>query len=241
MAAAQSNLKDINLELGGKSPVILFEDANLEEAAKGCAQSLMLNSGQICVANSRIYIHERIRTKFLEMLKSDMKQYKHGHPCDKDTTLGPQADEIQGKAVAELFKVGKKEGKCEFGGNRVGDKGYFFDPTLFVDVPDDARINREEMFGPGGRAPIVHIFEDEKEVIRRANDAEFASIFTTDLDRALRLTKDLKAGGISVNVAAPVFAHELPFGGAKQSGVGREYGIDAVERYLESVLITVAE
>ncbi|GAA5873019.1 hypothetical protein JCM1840_007298 [Sporobolomyces johnsonii] len=240
MAAAQSNLKDVSLELGGKSPVIIFEDANLEEAAKGCAQSLMLNSGQICVANTRIYVHEPIRTKFLEMLKSEMKQYKHGNPCDKDTTLGPQADETQGQRVAHYLEIGKQEGKCELGGNRVGDKGYFFEPTLFVDVPDDARINREEIFGPVG---IVHTFKDEKEVIRRANDTEFASLFTTNLDRALRLTRDLEAGGVSVNVAAPIFAHEQPFGGVKQSGVGREFGVDAVRRYLEvkSVIIKVAE
>ncbi|GAA5949611.1 hypothetical protein JCM21900_002469 [Sporobolomyces salmonicolor] len=242
-AAAQSNLKDVDLELGGKSPAIIFEDADIKEAAKGCAQSLLLNSGQIAVANSRIYVHETIRDKFLEVLKYEMKQYKHGNPCDKDTTLGPQAHERQGTRVAEYIALGKKEGKCELGGNRVGDKGYFFEPTLFIDVPDEARINREEMLGPVG---IVHTFKDEKEVIRRANNTEyglFASVFTKDISRALRLVAALEAGGVSVNVTSPVFARGLPFGGVKQSGMGRQYGVDAVKRYLEvkSVIIKVAE
>ncbi|GAA5939489.1 hypothetical protein JCM1841_001551 [Sporobolomyces salmonicolor] len=242
-AAAQSNLKDVDLELGGKSPAIIFEDADIKEAAKGCAQSLLLNSGQLAVANSRIYVHQTIRDKFLEVLKSEMKQYKHGNPCDKDTTLGPQAHERQGTRVAEYIALGKKEGKCELGGNRVGDKGYFFEPTLFIDVPDEARINREEILGPVG---IVHTFKDEKEVIRRANNTEyglFASVFTKDISRALRLVAALEAGGVSVNVTSPVFARGLPFGGVKQSGMGREYGVDAVKRYLEvkSVIIKVAE
>ncbi|GAA5949592.1 hypothetical protein JCM21900_002462 [Sporobolomyces salmonicolor] len=237
MAAAQSNLKEISLELGEKSPFVRLL----------CVLALLLisvthlaccnpctDSGQICVANSRIYVHERIRTKFLELPKSEMKQYKHGHPCGKDITLGPQADEIQGKRVAEFL-----EGKCELGGTRVGDKGYFFSPR-FSSTSRTTPASTARRFS----APIVRTFKDEKEVIRHANDTEyglFASIFTTDLDRALRLTKDLEAGGISVNVAAPIFAHEIPFGGAKQNGVGREYGIDAVKRYLESVLINVAE
>ncbi|CEQ41051.1 SPOSA6832_02726 [Sporobolomyces salmonicolor] len=245
-AAAQSNLKDVDLELGGKSPAIIFEDADIKEAAKGCAHRAL--SLPMLQANSRIYVHQTIRDKFLEVLKSEMKQYKHGNPCDKDTTLG-YAHERQGTRVAEYIALGKKEGKCELGGNRVGDKGYFFEPTLFIDVPDEARINREEVLGPVG---IVHTFKDEKEVIRRANNTEcpslspsgsLASVFTKDISRALRLVAALEAGGVSVNVTSPVFASGLPFGGVKQSGMGREYGVDAVKRYLEvkSVIIKVAE
>ncbi|GAA5884049.1 hypothetical protein JCM6882_002116 [Rhodosporidiobolus microsporus] len=238
-AAAKSNLKSVSLELGGKSPVVVFEDANLDKAAHACALSLVFNSGQACIANTRIYVHECVYDNFLDKIKAAMQQFKHGDPMKADTMMGPQVDRIQGERVAEYLEVGKKEGKVVTGGNKVGDKGYFFEPTLFVDVSETARINKEEIFGPVG---IVHKFSDENEVLRRCNDTEYglyASLFTRSIDRSMRFAKDLEAGTVSINAAAPLVDAYLPFGGWKQSGMGREFGSDAVKRWLEEKTVVI--
>ncbi|BGP20637.1 hypothetical protein JCM10213_007173 [Rhodosporidiobolus nylandii] len=238
-AAATSNLKDVSLELGGKSPVVIFEDANIEKAAAACAFSIMFNSGQACIANSRMYIHEAAYDRFMEQIKASMLHFKHGDPLKDDTSLGPQADKTQGEKVAGYMEVGAKEGKVVVGGKKVGSKGWFFEPTLFVDVAEDARINREEIFGPVG---VVHKFSDEKDVLRRCNDTEYglyASVFTQSIDRAMRFAREVEAGTVTINAAAPAVDPHTPFGGMKQSGMGREQGSQSVARWLEEKTVVI--
>ncbi|GAA6020713.1 hypothetical protein JCM10207_001995 [Rhodosporidiobolus poonsookiae] len=238
-AGALSNLKNVTCELGGKSPVVVFPDADLDKVVPACAMSLMFNSGQACIANTRIYVHDAIYDKFLDGMKVCMTQFKHGDPGHDETTLGPQADSIQGKRVTEYLEIGKKEGKVWVGGGKVGEKGAFFEPTLFIEVADTAQINKEEIFGPVG---IVHKFSDENEVLRRCNDTEYglyASLFTQSIDRALRVAKEMEAGTVTINVAAPLVDAFLPFGGWKQSGMGREFGADMVKRWLEEKTVVI--
>ncbi|KAL8292351.1 hypothetical protein RQP46_001817 [Phenoliferia psychrophenolica] len=231
--AAMSNLKAVALELGGKSPTIIFDDADLDQAVPACAFSINWNSGQICIASSRLYVHEKIAAEFMAKFKVAMGTFKHGDPLDASTTMGPQADDIQGKAVLEHIAVGKKEGKLEMGGNRVGDKGYFIHPTIFTGVPESSSINKQEVFGP---VVIIHTFSDEDEAIRRANDTEYglyAAVFTKNIDRAIRVAKALEAGTVGVNATSPSTSSELPFGGWKTSGQGREGGTDSLIRWTE--------
>ncbi|ORY44647.1 betaine-aldehyde dehydrogenase [Leucosporidium creatinivorum] len=242
-AAAASNLKNVSLELGGKSPTLVFPDADLRKAIPACSQSIQFNSGQACIAGSRIYVHESISHEFIKEFKKVFGTYQHGDPLDKSTTLGPIADEIQVKKVVEYIEIGKRDGKLEMGGVRVESKGFFIEPTVFLNVPDHSKINVEEIFGP---VVIIHTFKHEHEAIKRANDTEYglyASIFTRDVDRALRVSKALEAGTVTVNTAAPTVSQELPFGGWKGSGMGREVGIDAVKRWTEekTILIKVDE
>ncbi|KAL8281205.1 hypothetical protein RQP46_006239 [Phenoliferia psychrophenolica] len=231
--AATSNLKAVALELGGKSPTIIFEDADLAQAVPACAFSLQYNSGQICIANSRIYVHEKVYDEFLKQFKVAYGTFKHGDPLDATTTMGPQADDIQGKSVLGFIDVGKKDGTLQMGGNRVGDKGYFIHPTIFTDVPETSVINTDEVFGP---VVIIHKFSDEADVVRRANDTEFglyAAVFTKNIDRAIRIAKVLEAGSVGVNATSPTLANDLPFGGWKASGQGRESGVESVLRWTE--------
>lgn len=234
-AAASSNLKNISLELGGKSPTLIFQDADLESCVEGTAWSVIWNSGQICMANSRIYVEESIAGKFLEMYKAKFGSYKQGDPLGGEASLGPQADSIQHDTVMAYLKSGKEEGgKVELGGGRFGDKGAFIQPTIFTGVSDDARINREEIFGP---VTIIHTFKTEEEAIRRANDTEYglyASVYTKDIDRAMRVSRALEAGTVGINTTSPDTSADMPFGGWKTSGIGREGGLQALEPWLET-------
>ncbi|GAA6041408.1 hypothetical protein JCM8097_005235 [Rhodosporidiobolus ruineniae] len=238
-AAAKSNLKNVSLELGGKSPVVIYGDADVDKAAQACAFSFMFNSGQACIANTRIYVHESIYDDFLHRIKHAVLSFKHGDPCKEDTTLGPQADEIQGRKVLDYLEIGKKEAKVLVGGNRIGETGYFFEPTLFVEVAETARINKEEIFGPVG---IIHKFKDEADVLRKCNDTEYglyASIFTRNINRALRFAKEVEAGTITINAAAPLVDSHMPFGGVKQSGMGREFGQNWVKSWMEEKTVVI--
>ncbi|ORY82889.1 aldehyde dehydrogenase domain-containing protein [Leucosporidium creatinivorum] len=237
-AAAKSNLKAVALELGGKSPTIIFEDADLNLAVPATAFSISWNSGQICMANSRLYVHTSIYPSFLSRFKSAFSTYKHGDPLSLSTTMGPQADDVQGKAVLGFIERGRKEGgKVEMGGERVGTEGYFIQPTIFTDVSEDADLNKNEVFGPVvGGYRVIHQFEDEEDVVRKANDSEFglyAAVFTQDIDRAIRISKALEAGTVAINTSSPAGASEIPFGGFKSSGIGREGGLDSLKRWTE--------
>ncbi|KAM0789770.1 hypothetical protein ACM66B_006623 [Microbotryomycetes sp. NB124-2] len=240
-AAAESNLKDVALELGGKSPAIVFDDADLDKAIPALDFSIRWNSGQICMANSRIYVHKRISEEFKKRFIDSYKSFKQGDPLDPSTGMGPQADSIQAKIVQSYIDIGKQDGKLETGGQKVGDKGNFFEPTVFSGVPDDSRLNKEEVFGP---VVVIHEFEDEADVVRRANDTEYglyAAVFTKDIDRAIRVAKKLEAGTVGINATSPSTANEVVFGGWKTSGMGREQGIESVKRWTEekSVIIKI--
>jgi aldehyde dehydrogenase (NAD+) len=244
-AAAKTNLKKVVLELGGKSPSLIFEDANLEKAVKDTSHSLQSNSGQVCMANSRIYVQKSIAPKFIEAFKAQFAQVTHGDPTKAETTMGPQADEVQYKSVTSYLAEGKKSATLALGGTGKLDtmNGYFIEPTVFVDVPEDARIQKEEIFGPVAN---INTFGTEGEAIRKANDTEFglyASVYTKDIDRAIRVAKALESGYVAVNCTSPLTARDLPFGGYKASGQGREGYLHSMDNFLEtkSVIISIAE
>ncbi|TFL02044.1 Aldehyde/histidinol dehydrogenase [Pterulicium gracile] len=233
--SGQSNLKAVTLELGGKSPALIFPDADIPKAAEACALSIMANSGQICVASSRIYVHTSIKDQFLTTYQAAIQALgkKMGNALDEGTTQGPQVDKIQHDKIKEYLEVGKGEGKVVFGGSAGDGPGYFINPTVFTDVADSARISREEIFGP---VAVVNTFETEEEAVRRANDTEYglhAAVFSKNIDTAVRVAAALESGTVGVNCTSPTMALDIPFGGYKQSGVGRELGATALSYWRE--------
>ncbi|OQE29972.1 hypothetical protein PENSTE_c002G07638 [Penicillium steckii] len=241
-AAAKSNLKNVILELGGKSPCIIFPDANIEKAVQQTKFSITMNTGQVCMANSRIYVHESIAEHFIELFKKSFADVKSGDPLLPTTQQGPQADEIQYKQVNAYIEEAKKVGKLALGAEpSQHQNGFFVPPTIFLETPEDARPMKEEIFGP-----VVHIntFRDEDEVVAKANDTEYglyAAVYTKDVSRALRMAKKLESGSVGVNCTSPTGAKDMPFGGYKASGIGREGWTVSIDNYLEtkSVLISV--
>lgn len=244
-AAAKSNLKKVTLELGGKSPALIFADANIEKAVKETSYSLQWNSGQVCMANSRIYVEKSIAPKFIEAFTKQFADVKQGDPTSADVTVGPQADEVQYKNVTSYIEEGKKTSTLALGGKGKLDStnGYFVEPTVFLDTAEDARIQKEEIFGPVAN---INTFETEEEAIKKANDTEFglyASVYTKNIDRAVRVAKALESGYVGVNCTSPVTAKDLPFGGYKTSGQGREGWLHSMNNFLEekSVIISIEE
>lgn len=242
-AAAKSNLKKVVLELGGKSPAIIFDDADLEKTVAQTVTGIQFNSGQVCMANSRIYVQEGIAPAFVEAFNKRFSGVKAGDPTHDGVQHGPQVDEVQYKAVMSYIEDAKKTGSIALGGNGNLESmgGYFVEPTVFLNTPEDARTMKEEIFGP-----VVHIntFKTEEEVIAKANDTEYglyASVFTKNLDRAMRLVKAMDSGFVSVNATSPTSGRDLPFGGYKISGQGREGRLESLDVYLEtkSVMIRV--
>lgn len=244
-AAAKSNLKKVVLELGGKSPALIFEDANLDKAVGDTSNSIQFNSGQVCMANSRVYVQKSIAPKFIEAFKAHLAKATHGDPTKTDTVMGPQADEVQYRNVTSYLAEGKKSATLALGGAGKLDSmnGYFVEPTVFVDVPEGARIQKEEIFGPVAN---INTFETEEEAIRKANDTEFglyAAVYTKDIDRAVRVATALESGYVGVNCTSPQTARDLPFGGYKASGQGREGYLHSMNNFLEtkSIMISIAE
>jgi aldehyde dehydrogenase (NAD+) len=240
--SAKSNLKNVTLELGGKTPAIIFDDADLSIAVPATQFSIQFNSGQVCMANSRIYVHEKIAEKFKEEFTKAFSQARIGDTLDRRTNHGPQADKIQFDNVINYIEAGKKDASLLMGGERAGDKGYYINPTVFTDAPENSKIVKEEIFGP---VVVINTFTDENDVIAKANDSEFglyASVFTKDIDRAIRFVKALESGTVSVNCASPSVAPGFPFGGYKASGVGREGGLYSLKTFSETktVIIKVA-
>jgi len=227
-AAAASNLKVVTLELGGKSPSVIFDDADVEKTVETVVMSALINMGQVCTANSRLYVQEGIAPVLLEHLKGHYAGWKQkqGDPSDINTLIGTVADEAQRKHVTGLIELGLKDGgKVVVGGDA---DGAFVHPTLFTDVKDDATLNVREVFGP---VTVFHTFKTEDEAVARANDSDFglyASVFTQDIDRAIRVSKKLEAGMVGINAASPTLHYDVPFGGWKQSGYGKEMGKDWV-------------
>ncbi|MEM1375889.1 MAG: betaine-aldehyde dehydrogenase [Pseudomonadota bacterium] len=230
-AAAASHVKHVTMELGGKSPLIVFDDANIEDAVSGAILGNFYSSGQVCSNGTRVFVHSSIKQQFLDWLVERTRTAIIGDPMDEATNFGPMTSQAQLDIAERYVLHGVEEGaKLVLGGKRVEREGFYFEPTIFADVTDDMRIAREEIFGP---VMCVLDFENEAEVVARANDTEFglaAGVFTNDLTRAHRVIAQLQAGTCWINAynLTPV---EIPFGGVKASGVGRENSKAAIEHY----------
>lgn len=243
VAAANSNLKRVTLELGGKSPSVVFDDANLENALTWNINAILTRSGQLCVAASRVYVQKSIAAEFIKLYTQRMKDEakKFGDPQDPDVTYGPLIDEAQLERVKGMIERGKSDAELVAGGVQSGEAGCFMEPTLFINPKDDAEIYKNEIFGPVG---IIKTFETEEEVIKLANDTEFglmAGVFTRDITRALRVSSAIESGVVGINCVS-LQNMQAPFGGKKQSGIGREFGEYALRLFTEpkTVLINMA-
>ncbi|MDA7769098.1 betaine-aldehyde dehydrogenase [Porticoccaceae bacterium] len=238
-ASAASQMKHVTMELGGKSPLIIFDDADLENAVSGAILANFYSTGQICSNGTRVFVQRKTQDAFLERLVERLGQAVIGDPQDETTNFGPMVSQRQLDIVLEYFEKAKTEGaRLITGGNPIAGDGFFIEPTVFADVTDDMTIACEEVFGP---LMSVLTFDDENEVITRANATEFglaAGVFTADLSRGHRMVDALDAGTCFINSYndAPV---EVPFGGVKMSGVGRENSKAAITHYsqLKSVFV----
>lgn len=237
--AGSNGLKRVTLELGGKSPNIILDDADLDCAIAQSQLGLYFNQGQCCIAGSRIFVQESIYKKFIEASVESSRARVLGDPLDPNTTHGPQIDEAQMNKILGYITKGKTEGaKLLTGGNRKGQKGFFVEPTVFSDVTDDMTIAKEEIFGP---VMSILKFKTIEEVIERANRTSYglgAGLVTKDLEKALRITNALKAGTVYVN-CYDIIQENTPFGGYKNSGIGRELGEDGAENYLETKTVII--
>jgi len=238
-AAAESNLKRVTLELGGKSPNIVFADADLDEAAAGAHMGLFLNQGQCCTAGSRLFVEEKIYDAFVSKVVEQAKARRVGDPFQRETQQGPQVDRDQFDRIMGYIESGKKEGAALLaGGGRVGNRGFFVEPTVFGDVRDEMKIAREEIFGP---VMSVIRFKDLDEVVRRANKTMYglaAAVWTRDVQKAMAISAAVRAGTVWVN-CYDVFDAAAPFGGFKMSGLGRELGEYGLAAYTEVKTVTV--
>ncbi len=238
-AAGRSNLKRVSLELGGKSPNIVFADADMDEAIEGCHLGLFFIQGQACCAGSRLFVEEKIYDQFVERSVARASRRTVGNPLDAKTEQGPQIDEIQFEKVMSYIDSGKREGaELLTGGERVGDSGYFIQPTVFANVQDEMKIAREEIFGP---VMSIIKFRDIDEVIARANNTTYglaAAVWTRDIGKVHSIANNVRAGTIWVN-CFDVFDAAAPFGGFKQSGIGREMGEYALQQYTEVKTVTI--
>jgi aldehyde dehydrogenase (NAD+) len=238
-SAAKSNLKRCSLELGGKSPLIIHEDANLDNAVAAAQVGVFFNQGQVCTASSRIFVHEKIHDAFVEKLVAATKKRTQGDPFH-DVHMGPQVSSEQQGIVWSYIEAGKAEGaQCVAGGEKVQHDGYFIQPTIFTDVQDNMKIAREEIFGP---VMSILKYKTLDEAITRANATNYglaAGIFTQDIGTAFKYVNRVKAGTVWVNTYNS-FDTAQPFGGFKQSGTGRELGEYALELYTEVKTIMIA-
>ncbi|CAI7629563.1 unnamed protein product [Penicillium viridicatum] len=236
MKMASVNLKNITLETGGKSPLIVFNDADLEQAVEWAHIGIMYNQGQICTATSRILVQDEIYDRFLEAFKAQVKNVsKVGDPFEESTFQGPQVTQAQYDRIMSYIDVGKSEKATLIAGGKpftgVGDgKGFFVEPTVFTDVTPKMRIYQEEVFGP---FVVIARFSEEKDAIEMANDSTYglgSALFTTNLTRAHRVAKKIEAGMVWIN-SSNDSDWRIPFGGVKQSGIGRELGEAGLAAY----------
>ncbi|OUS20677.1 betaine-aldehyde dehydrogenase [Rhodobacterales bacterium 59_46_T64] len=239
-AAAAAQMKHVTMELGGKSPMVVFEDANIDDAVGGAILGNFYSSGQVCSNGTRVFVHASIKDAFLARLKERLGGVVIGDPMDEVVNFGPMVSEAQRAITLDYIAQGKAGGATLFhGGKAIEGQGFYIEPTVFSDVTDDMTIAREEIFGP---VMCVLSFEDEAEVIARANATDYglsAGVFTADLTRAHRVIGQLQAGSCFINTynLAPV---EAPFGGVKASGVGRENSKAAIEHYSQMKSVYVA-
>ncbi len=227
------------LELGGKSPNIVFADADMDKAIEGAHFALFFNQGQCCCAGSRLFVEEKVYDEFVEKSAARAKRRTVGNPFDKNTEQGPQVDQEQFNKVMGYIEAGKKDkAKLVAGGKRVGDKGYFIEATVFADVQDNMTIAQEEIFGP---VMSILKFKDISEVVERANKSLYglaAAVWTQDITKAHAVADGVRAGTVWVN-CYDVFDAAAPFGGFKQSGIGRELGEYGLANYTEVKTVTV--
>jgi aldehyde dehydrogenase (NAD+) len=236
MRGASDTLKRVTLELGGKSPNIVFADADIDGAVKGAINGIFYGKGEVCNAGSRLFLESRLRDEFTEKLVARASKMRPADPLDPKTRLGAIVSQEQMKTVLAFIEAGKSEGaKLVAGGNRAsvnGGKGFFIEPTIFGDVKNDMKIAQEEIFGP---VLSVLTFDDIDEVIERANNNPYglaAAVWTRDVKKAHMVSRRLKAGTVWINTYGLMDA-ALPFGGYKSSGFGRELGAHAIEHYTE--------
>jgi betaine-aldehyde dehydrogenase len=235
---AADTVKRMSIELGGKNPNIVFEDSDLEQAVDGALFGAFANQGEVCSAGSRLLVQRSIYPRMVDALTEKVKRIKLGDPMDRATKMGPLVTEEHRDKVMSYIEIGRKEGRLIAGGKAVAGKGFFVEPTIFVDVDNHARIAQEEIFGP---VLTVIPFDTEEDAVRIANDTPYGlagAVWTRDVFRGIRVLKQIRAGILWLNTYHPTY-NEAPWGGYKQSGFGRELGPYGIEGYLETKQINV--
>ncbi len=235
---AGAHMKRVTMELGGHSPVLVFEDADIDRAAKQLARFKVRNAGQVCVSPTRFYVHEKAYDQFLSVFVDTLKTVKVGDGLDPDTQMGPLAHERRVPTMTKFVENAvDRGGKVVLGGQALDRPGHFFSPTVITDIPEDSMLMTEEPFGP--LAPIVR-FSDTDDVIRRANSLPFglsSYVFTNSLQTATRVSNDLESGMVNINHFGSALP-ETPFGGVKDSGIGSEGGAETFDSYLVTKFVT---
>jgi acyl-CoA reductase-like NAD-dependent aldehyde dehydrogenase len=246
MRNASDTLKRVTLELGGKSPNIVFSDAKLDEAFEGSANGIFWNQGEICSAGSRVFVQKKVYDDAIDAFVQRVGQIKLGDGLHEDTTMGPLVSKEQQERVGRYLEIGRSEAKVAAEGAPPADgrlsNGYFVPPTVFADVDNSATIAREEIFGP---VMSVIPFSSVEDVVAMSNDNDYglaAAVWTSDIRKALNTARALRAGVVWINDTQPA-PTEMPWGGFKQSGIGRELGKEGIDDFLErkSVYVNLSE
>jgi phenylacetaldehyde dehydrogenase len=230
---AAGNLKKVTLELGGKSPNVVYADADIEKAIAGSANAIFFNQGECCVAGSRLYVEESVYDQVVEGVAEQARNIKVGNGLDESTMMGPLVSSEQFDRVTGYISSGRDEGANIIGGERVGDKGYFVAPTILTGTREEMKAVQEEIFGPVVAAAP---FNADRDILPTANNTSFglgAGVFTRDIGKAYRTARRMRAGTVWVNTWN-VFDATLPFGGYKESGWGREMGQAVFNNYMET-------